>query len=107
VNENVPAIPSKEIPKDLVELIAMDIGKEVCAYVQVQYPDVWKSGNSGFKLSLRNKIYNEIMAALEITDDDAILTRLETRKSDRRKWIAAYKHIRETDWEAVRKADEQ
>src|ERR1017187_1516702 len=98
----VPVIPGKEVPKDLVKLIAMDIGKEVCAYVEVQYPDVWKVGNAGFRISLRNKIHNEIMAALEITDEDKILTRLKTRKVHRRKLIAAWRHIYKTDWDAVR-----
>ena len=103
----VPALPQKEVSKDLIKLIAMDIGKEVCAYVEVIYPDVWKAGNSGFRLSLRNKIHNEIMEALEITDEDKILMNLEIRKAHRRKWKAAYKNIRERDWESIRGADKQ
>lgn len=78
----------------LVEAIAMDIGKETAAYIEVMYPEAITSTSSTFKLSLRNHIYNEIMAALKITDEGAILERLKTRKEFRRKWTATYRKMR-------------
>lgn len=86
----------------LIKAIAMDIGKEVVAYVGIQYPQAISACSSTFKLSLRNCIYNEIMAALEVTDEGKIVVRLEERKKHRREMNAAWKNLRETDWEAFR-----
>jgi hypothetical protein len=80
--------------RELVKAIAMDIGKETCAYVEVMYPNVWAAGNSGFKLSLRNHIYNEIMAAIEVNEAGQITARLADRKKFRRWWTAAYRKIK-------------
>ena len=80
----------------------MDIGKEVVAYVERQYPQAVSAASSTFRLSLRNCIYNEIMAALEITDEAEILARLERRKKDRRDLKKQWAIIRDTDWEAAR-----
>jgi hypothetical protein len=80
--------------RDIVKEIAMDIGKDVVAYVEVQYPEAITATSSTFRLSLRNCIYNEIMAALEVVDEDAIRERLAERKRFRRKWKAAYRNIR-------------
>lgn len=89
--------------RSLIKDIAMDIGKEVVAYVEVMYPQAIEHTSSTFALSLRNSIYNEIIAALEVTDRDAILARLEERKNHRRGWKAQWKIMRETDWDAYRK----
>lgn len=80
--------------KELVREIAMDIGKEIVAYVEVQYPEAIKATSSTFKLSLRNSIYNEIMAAIEVNDAGEIAKRLKDRKSFRRKWVAMYRKNR-------------
>jgi hypothetical protein len=78
----------------LVKAIAMDIGKEVVAYVEVHYPQAIEATSSTFKLSLRNCIYNEIMAAIDVSDEGQIIARLRDRKSFRRKWTAAWRKIR-------------
>lgn len=83
--------------RDLIKEIAMDIGKEVVAYVEVQYPKAIEATSSTFKLSLRNCIYNQIMAAIEVNDAGEIAARLETRKKFRRQWTAAWRKIRATD----------
>jgi hypothetical protein len=80
--------------RELVKAIAMDIGKEVVAYIEVQYPKAIEATPSTFKLSIRNCIYNQIMAAIEINDAGQIAARLETRKKWRREWTAAYRKIR-------------
>lgn len=87
--------------KELIKAIAMDIGKEVVAYVEVQYPEAIKASSSTFKLSLRNCIYNQIMAAIEVNDAGEIAARLETRKKFRRQWTAAWRKIRATDTGSV------
>jgi hypothetical protein len=86
----------------LVKGIAMDIGKEVVAYVERQYPQAVSASSSTFKLALRNCIYNEIIAALKVTDEAEILARLERRRKDRRDLKKQWALIRDTDWEAFR-----
>lgn len=80
--------------KALVKAIAMDIGKEVVAYVEVQYPEAIKATSSTFKLSLRNCIYNQIMAALDTTEENAIIARLQERRKWRREWTAMWRKLR-------------
>lgn len=66
--------------RDLVKLIAMDIGKEVVAYIEYMYPEAIKATSSTFKLSVRNCVHNQIMAALEVNEEGAIIARLADRK---------------------------
>lgn len=80
--------------KELIKEIAMDIGKEVVAYIEVQYPKAIEATSSTFKLSVRNCIHNQIMAAIEITDEGEIRARLQDRKHFRRRWTAAWRKIR-------------
>ena len=70
--------------RDLIKEIAMDIGKEVVDYVERMYPQAVASTSSTFKLSLRNCIHNEIMAAIKVNDEGQIIERLEYRKKFRR-----------------------
>ena len=86
----------------LVKSIAMDISKEVVAYVERMYPQAISASSSTFKFSLRNCIYSEIIAALKVTDEQEILARLERRKRQRRELKKQWQIIRETDWEAFR-----
>ena len=86
----------------LVKGIALDIGKEVVAYVERMYPSAIHATSSSFRLSLRNSIYNEIIAALKVTDEAEILARLARRKKARRDLKRQQALIRDTDWEAAR-----
>jgi len=85
----------------LVRSIAMDIAKEVVAYVERQYPQAVSATSSTFRLSLRNCIYSEIIAALNVTDEAEILARLSRRRKERRRLKAMVDVIRDTDWEAA------
>lgn len=80
--------------QELVKSIAMDIGKQVAAYIEVQYPKAVEAASSTFLLAVRNSIYNEIMAAIEVNDAGQITARLRERKDFRRQWKAAWKKIR-------------
>jgi Protein of unknown function (DUF1778) len=101
-NEKLKALMRSASPwegnwsKELVQAIAMDIGKETVAYVEVMYPQAITATSSTFKLSLRNHIYNEIMAALEVSDRGEIIARLDNRAKFRRWWVNAYRKIRKT-----------
>ncbi len=103
MSDNLPTTQGA-ISRDLIKEIAMDIGKEVSAYIEIMYPEAVKACSSTFLLSLRNHTYNEIMAALELTDEQAILRRLEDRRVFRRRWKKTWKALRERDWESVRNA---
>ena len=80
--------------KALVKAIAMDIGKEVVAYIEVMYPTAIAATSSTFKLSVRNMIHNEIMAAIEVSDEGKIIARLRDRKKFRREWTGMYRKMR-------------
>jgi hypothetical protein len=84
----------QEWSKELVKQIAMDIGKETVAYVEVMYPEAITATSSTFRLSLRNHVHNEIMAAIEVTDEGTIVARLKDRKVFRRWWVGAYRKMR-------------
>lgn len=80
--------------RELVKEIAMDIGKEVVAHIEIMYPDAIRATPSTFKLSVRNTVFNQIMAAIEVNDADQIATRLKERKAMRRKLGASYREMR-------------
>ncbi len=84
----------QEWSKELVKQIAMDIGKHTVAYVEVMYPEAITATSSTFRLSLRNHIHNEIMAAIEVNDEGTIVARLKDRKAFRRWWVGAYRKMR-------------
>ena len=86
----------------LIKCVAMDIGKEVVAYVERMYPQAVSAASSSFRTSLRNSIYNEIIAAMKVTDPVEIQARLDRRKQHRREMRAMDKVLKETDWEHYR-----
>jgi hypothetical protein len=94
--------PADDPARALVKGIALDIGKEVVAYVERMYPSAISASSSTFRLSLRNTIYNEIIAALEVTDEAEIVARLAQRRKTRRDLKRQWAAIRDTDWEACR-----
>lgn len=82
--------------RELVKEIAMDVGKSVCAHIEVMYQPAVQAASSTFLLSVRNSIHNEIMAALDgPSDETAIRARLAERKKWRREWKAMWRRIRE------------
>lgn len=82
------------VSRDVIKLIAMDIGKEVASHIEVMYPAAVAATSPTMLLSLRNCVFNEIMAALGEVDEAAILERLDERKRFRRKHRATYRKIR-------------
>lgn len=101
---------AKELARSLLKEIAMDIGKETVVYIRVMYPKAIEACPSTFPISVRNCIYNQIMAAFEISNDGElipqfvtadehgeVINRLTERDNFRRKWLAQYRKIREND----------
>jgi len=87
-------VPEMPWSRDLIKAIAMDIGKEIVAYIEVMYPEAIEATSSTFKLSVRNCIYNEIMASIEVNDAGNIEARLKDRKKFRREWTGSYRRMR-------------
>lgn len=82
------------LPRDVVKRIAEDIGKDTAAYISVMYPEAAKACSSTFMMSLRNHIYNQIMAAVEVNDVSEITKRLDERARWRKSWLAQWRRIR-------------
>lgn len=89
-----PTLPSQPLPPDLVKAMAMDIGKEVAAYIERMYPKAVEATSSTFLTSLRNCVYNEIIATLGHHSISEIEQWLEIRKRERRKLRAIWKAVR-------------
>lgn len=82
------------INRDLVKAMAMDAGKSLCAYLEVMFPEVWHGQNSGFKISMKHHVYNDIMALADLHDETAIRKRLDDNEAHRKKWVGAYRKMR-------------
>jgi len=83
------------IPRDTVREIALDIGKEVAAHIETMYPQAVEATTPNMLVSVRNCVFNQIMAALDVIDEEEIRARLERRRKFRRATRAAYRDIRE------------
>lgn len=81
--------------KALVRAIADDIGKAVAHHIEVMYPAAVAATSTNMLRSVRGCTVNEIMAAIEISDEGQIVARLRDRKARRRKIKAAYRKGRE------------
>lgn len=82
------------IPKELVKAIAEQIGKDLVSYIEVMYPQAIKATSSTFKTSMKNHVYNDIMAIAELHDEVSLRERLAFREKHRREWLAQWRKIR-------------
>jgi hypothetical protein len=85
---------SREWSQDLIKQIAMDIGEETVAYIEVMYPKAIEATASAFKLSVRNHIYDEIILAMKSGDEGKATARLQRRKFFRRDFLASHRRTR-------------
>lgn len=93
--ETLPTLRDEGISdRALIREIAMDIGKSTVEHIEIMYPAALQAVPKLARLSIRNHIFNEIMAALNTTDADAIKERLAERKRDRRRRLAIFRGIR-------------
>jgi len=91
---NIVKVPASNWSRELVKAIAADIGADTVAYIEVMYPNAIKATSSTFKTSVRNHIYNQIMAAIEVNEEGQVIARLADRKKFRRWWVGVYRKIR-------------
>ena len=86
----------------LLKAIALDIGKDVVAYIEWMFPQAVSATSSSFRLSVRNDIYNNIMSWRDVADPDAVKARLAVNEKHRREMRRMRKVSNETDWESAR-----
>jgi hypothetical protein len=96
MSNNAPAIikPVQPVSRDVIKLIAEDIAKEVASHIETMYPKAVQATSPNMLVSVRGCVFNQIMAALDLTDEAAILERLNRKKKQRREIRAAYLEIR-------------
>jgi hypothetical protein len=80
--------------REVVEEIARDIGDAVLAHVETMYPSAIQATPSTFKISLRNCVRNEIIAAVSVNDAVQAIARIRERKRFRRKTRANFSRMR-------------
>lgn len=80
--------------RELVKQIAKDVGNAVVTHIELMYPAAIAATPGTFPVSVRNCVYNEIMAAIEINDAGKIAARLAYRKRERRRLKTAYRKMR-------------
>lgn len=78
----------------LVFAIAKDIGKEVAHHIETMYPKAVEATSPSMLRSVEGCVINEILAAISVSDEGQILTRLASRKRFRRKSKRAYREMR-------------
>lgn len=83
-----------EWSRELVELIAKDVGDAVAAHIETMYPAAVAACPGTFLLSVRNSTFNELMAAIMVNDAGDIAARLAERKRARRKIKSDYRKMR-------------
>ena len=87
------AKPAAFMSLDLIKKVAMDIGKEVASHIETMYPNAVAATSRNMPLSVRNCTYNNIIAALDLTDEDAVRARLKRRRRHRREMKKAWTDI--------------
>jgi hypothetical protein len=80
--------------REVVEEIARDVGDAVLAHVEIMYPSAIQASPTTFKISLRNCVRNEIIAAVAVNDAGLAIARIRERKRFRRKVRADFRRMR-------------
>ena len=85
-----------DLDKALISDVAIELGKQMVAYIEVMYPDVFAAMNSGCKLSIRNGTHNNLMTALECRTEIDYREWIAKNRKFRREWLKTYRNIRRT-----------
>lgn len=94
---NVPAVAASTTgitDKALIREIAMDIGKSTVAHIETGYPAALEAVSKNARLSIRNHVHNQIVAAIEVVNEEEIRARLDRRKLERRRELALHRRWR-------------
>lgn len=89
-------LPKVTTPTDeAIRKIAMDVGKQVVAHIEYAYPKMFESVPKIAKLSMRNCVYNAIIAAVEAADEGRDEQQIKDNSEHRRKMAKIMKKIRQ------------
>lgn len=83
-----------DLDRALIAEIAKDIGASTVSHLRIMYPEAFAALPESGRISLRNHVRNQIMAALDTTDVDEVRARLDRRKMERRAMHKAYDDLR-------------
>ena len=90
--------------RELIKQIAKDVGDAVVAHIEIAYPAAIAATPTTFPTSVRNCVFNEVMAAVTVNDADKIASRLAERKRARRSLKATYRKMRAANAETAASA---
>lgn len=76
---------------DLVKEIAKDVAKAVAHHIKTMYPKAVEATTPNMLISVQGCVYNEIMAAIAITEEGEIERRLAERRKHRREINKLYR----------------
>lgn len=91
---SVPAVAASNTgitDKALIREIAMDIGKSTVVHIEIAYPAALEAVPKNARLSIRNHIHNQIVAAIEVVNEEEIRARLDRRKLERRRELGLHR----------------
>lgn len=91
---NAPSVNDGQIGDELIKAMALAVGKNLAAYVEVMYPEAMEAASSTFKTSLRNHVYNDIMHVSTLHTAAEIRAWLSRNDAYRKQWVAAHRKIR-------------
>lgn len=88
--------PEKITPlsRDIVRIIAEDIAADVASHIETMYPDAVVATSLNMLRSVRGTVINNIMAAIQRTDETEILAQIERNRKHRREMRAAWRKNR-------------
>ena len=92
--ERLPPPNEAAWSRELVKQIAKDVGDAVVFHIETMYPRALAATPTTFPLSVRNTVFNEILAATEVNDAAHIAARIEERRRARRNLRAASRKMR-------------
>lgn len=91
---NTPAVKSGTPTDDAIKALALAVGKNTVAYVEVMYPEAFAATSSTFRVSLRNHIYNDIMAVTKLHTEAEIREWIAANEAHHKKWLALWRKVR-------------
>lgn len=68
MKDNLPAV--QDLSDEMIKALVMDIAKNVVSHLKFTYRDIITNAPSTFSLSIRNGIYNQIMATIKRNPND-------------------------------------
>lgn len=79
---------------NLIKAMAMAVGKNLIAYIEVMYPEAIKATSSTFKTSMKNHVYNDIMHVTTLHTEAEIRAWLTENEAHHKRWLGMWRKMR-------------